>query len=341
MKIERKTHRDGNLYPEVYNYLQAVPESILFHADYRERHPFSIYSNSIQRVVKSLKSVLSEIDHLSVAPFNTDRTLSRRLDKLPELQKEVLSAMQSHVDDCYRILKTLHPSDTVINERFVERWLDKAKHPTYKEFREKVKDYRDSFSPIFNKIKHNGGQIRAVVICSSKHGISAQDLKTGISLLYQDVRIFGYFLEGVQEDGCIGPDPDIHPDGKTAISLNRDLRFHFANLYRIAHHLKTAMVKAVRMTHTLNLPYPSSASPIPDQNDLEEIADKITSMPSLFFENEFSKSTPNVLYQRTGQSSQLILEFPGTRQLIWTGDTSLYGEFQVDPICLEYRVPYL
>ena len=28
MKIERKTYRDGNLYPEAFNYLKSLPENI-------------------------------------------------------------------------------------------------------------------------------------------------------------------------------------------------------------------------------------------------------------------------------------------------------------------------
>jgi hypothetical protein len=32
MKIERKTYRDGNLYPEVFNYLKELPDDILFHS---------------------------------------------------------------------------------------------------------------------------------------------------------------------------------------------------------------------------------------------------------------------------------------------------------------------
>jgi|GEM_PF-3905426 len=340
MKIERKTYRDGNLYPEVFNYLKELPDTILFHSQYTERHPFSIYNLSMQRITKAFKSVLNEIDQISKALFDANGNLNYRLDKLPELQKELLSAMQSHIDDCYRILKTLHPPAT-INEVFVERWLEKAKHPTYKDFQNNIKDYRNSFSLIVNKIKHNGGQFRPIMMYSRGRGIVAQDLKNGIKLFPDDARIVGYFLEGMQPDGCVGPDCDVHAGGKTAISLNRDLRFHFANLYRIGRHLKSAIVKAARLTHEIDLPHPGLVEPTPYQKEIDQIAEQVSRLPSLFFEDEWSKAIPNIMYYRNVQSSELVLEFPGTRQMIWQGDVTVYGEIQVDSVSLEYRIPYM
>jgi hypothetical protein len=294
----------------------------------------------MQRIEKAFKLILNEIDQISIALFDANGDLNYKLDKLPELQKELLSAMQSHIDDCYRILKTLHPPATV-NEKFVERWLEKAKHPTYKDFQNNVKDYRKSFAPIVNKIKHNGGQIRSMMMYSRGSGIVAQDLKHGIQLFPADARIVGYFLESMQPDGCVGPDCAVHTDGKTAISLNHDLRFHFANLYRIGHHLKCAIIRAVRLTHKINLPHPGLVKLTPYQKGIDQIAEQVSQIPSLFFENEWSKATPNVMYYRKVQGSELLLEFPGTRQMIWQGDVRIYGEIQVDSVSLQYRIPYM
>jgi hypothetical protein len=340
MKIERKTYRDGNLCPEVFNYLKELPDNILFHSTYTERHPLSIYNLSIQRIVKAFKSILNEIDQISIALFDANGHLNYRLDKLPELQKELLSAMQSHIDDCYRILKTLHAPIT-INEVFVEKWLEKAKHPTYKDFQNNIKDYRNSFALIVNKIKHNGGQLRPIMMYSRGRGIVEQNLKSGIQLHRDNARIVGYFLEGMQPDGYVGPDCDVHPGGRTAISLNRDLRFHFAYLYRIGRHLKCAIVRAVRLTHKIELPHPRLIEPSLYQEDIDQIAQKLSRLPSLFFEDEFSKATPNVKYRRSIQGSELIVEFPGTRQSIWQGDVTVYGEIQVDSVALTYRIPYM
>jgi hypothetical protein len=59
MKIERKTYRDGNLYPEAFNYLKSLPENIDYYKAHIERHPLSIYDLSIQRVREHLTCAMS------------------------------------------------------------------------------------------------------------------------------------------------------------------------------------------------------------------------------------------------------------------------------------------
>lgn len=342
MKIERKTYEDGNLYPEVFNYLKNLPDSILFHPDHTEYHPFSIYNRSIDRIVKAFRSVLSELKQISNALFDANGNPTYRLDKLPDLQKELLSAMQSHIDDCYRILKTLHPPDSRANNTlFVESWLEKAKHPTYKDFERNIKDYKNSLAIIVNKIKHNGGQLRSIMVYSRGRDIVVQDLKSGIQFPYPNARIVGYFLEGMQPDGVIGADFAVHHKGNTAISLNRDLRFHFANLYRIGRYLKRAIIRAVRHTHSMDL-HPSVVVIESTSNwqELEKISKQISRLPSLFFKDEFSKATPDVVYYCSDHGSELILEFPSTRKVTWHGDATLYAEIQLDGVSSEYRVPY-
>jgi hypothetical protein len=80
MKIERKTYKDGNLYPEVFNYLKNLPDSILFHSDHTEYHPFSIYNRSIDRIVKAFRSVLNELEQVSNALFDANGHPTYRLD---------------------------------------------------------------------------------------------------------------------------------------------------------------------------------------------------------------------------------------------------------------------
>lgn len=341
MKINRKSYRDGNLYPEVFNYLKVLPDNVLFHADYTERHPFSIYALSMQRVMKAFAAILSELDEVHAALLDVNGNLSYRLHNLPELQRELLSALQAHIDDCFRILKTLHPPTTTSKTRFVKTWLKEAKHPTYKSFQQNIGNYRDLVDPLINKIKHNGSQIRPIVMYSRGRTFVTQDLRNGIKTFPQNIRIVGYFLEGMQSDGCIGPDVEFHPGGNTAISLNRDLRFHFANLYRISRHLKSAITKAVRKTHNIDLPYPGIIKPNDYHQDLEQVAKQISCLPSLFFENEFLKSTPDVKYFCDTRSPELVLEFPSARKVVWQGDVAFYGEIQVDHISLKYRIPYM
>lgn len=339
MKIERKTYRDGNLLPEAFNCLKLLPEGTAYHKDHTERHPFSIYSLSIQGVMQSFNEVLDEIDRIHTALFDSAGYLDYRLNKLPSLQKELLHALQSHIDDCYRVLKVIHPF-VQTKERFVERWLQEVKHPAYKDFRNAVNDYRESFAPIVNKIKHNGGQLRPIMMYPRGRGIVAHTIEKNIRIFPKNARIVGYFLEGMQPDGRIGPDCEIHPGGKTAISLNRDLRYHFANLYRIGHHLRIAISRTVRYFHKIKLPRPVAVDYTASQYDLESIAERVSKLSPLFFQNEFSKVTPEVKFYRYGQSTDLVVETSDSHRMIWDGEVMIYSEIQVDGVCSQYQIPY-
>ncbi|MEO6863112.1 MAG: hypothetical protein ABI180_16500 [Microcoleus sp.] len=340
MKLERKTHRDGNLHPKPFNCLKLLDESFTYHKDHSERHPFSIYSLSIQKVMLSFNAVLDEIDQIYTALFNAEGNLDYPLKKLPDLQKELLHALQSHIDDCYRILKVIYPYNSNGKERFVESWLDKVKHPGYKDFYKEINDYRDSFAPILNKIKHNGGQLCPIMMYSMGRGLVARTVEKGIQTFPKNARIVGYFLEGMQPNGRIGPDCEIHRDGITAISLNHDLRYHFAHLYRVGDHLRSAIASTVRKLHEKKLPRDLAVNDIGCPYDIESIAERVSKLPPLFFENEFSQKTPDIKFHRHNGNADLILEVPGSQYMTWEGELRIYYEIQVDAVCLEYQLPY-
>jgi hypothetical protein len=290
--------------------------------------------------MQSFHAVLNEIDQISTALFNADGNLYYPLDKLPNLQKELLSALQFHIEDCYSILKVLHPFISNGKEKSVESWLDKVKHPGYKDFHGQIKGYRDSFAPIVNKIKHDGGQLRPIMMYSRGRGIVARTVEKGIQTFPKNARIVGYFVEGMQPNDRIGPDCEIHPDGISAISLNRDLRYHFANLYLVGHHLNAAIVRTVRELHKIELPPHVPVDNTPSQYDIESIAERISKLPLLFFENEFSKKTPDIKFHRHNGNADLILELPGSQYMTWEGEVMIYSTIQVDAVCRYYQHPY-
>ncbi len=340
MNLERKTHRDGNLHPKAFNCLKLLDESFTYHNEHTQRHPFSIYCSSIQEVMQSFNAVLDEIDQISTALFNADGDLDYPLKKLPNLQKGLLYALQSHIDDCYGILKVIHPYDSKVQEISADGWLKKVKHPAYKEFRNAINDYRESFAPIVNKIKHNGGKLRPIMMYSMGRGIVARTVDKGIQTFPKNARIVGYFLEGMQPNGRIGPDCEIHRDGTTAISLNRDLRYHFANLYRVGDHLRSAIASTVRKLHGKKMPRDLAVNDTVSQYDIESIAQRVSKLPPLFFENEFSKKTPDIKFHRHNGNANLILEVPGSQYMTWEGELMIYYEIQVDAVCPYYQLPY-
>jgi hypothetical protein len=238
--ITRKIHRDGNLYPEAYNLLKTIPERLLYHVSHGDRHPFSRYDNSLQKILENYSLVLNEVSAINTALLDSNESLAYDLNKLSKAQEGLLFALLSHFDDCYAVLKSICPPDTSNTEVFVDRWLKAANHPTFPSFKTNISVYKDSFDRIVNNIKHEGGKLCSLVKISRGKGIVQQSSKSRIFYLHSNIRLAGYYLEGMQPDGTIGPHPEIHP-GNVAISLNYDLRYHFANIYRISKRLSEAV----------------------------------------------------------------------------------------------------
>jgi hypothetical protein len=211
----------GNLYPEAYNCLHSLPDIAIQHGDHGLRHPLGIYSISLQRVIQAFKDVLAENDKVYYAPLKEDGSIDFNTDLLLKAQQELLDALMAHIDDCYHILKALYPASRRTKtkpEPFADKWLEEAKHPTVARFKHLIKPYRDTFAPIVNRMKHEHGILRALLMRNFDQPQNAQQ------------RIVGYFVEGVDKHGTVGPDIKIHGKAR-AISFHRDLRYHFVHLY--------------------------------------------------------------------------------------------------------------
>lgn len=337
--ITRKMHRDGNLYPEAYNLLKILPENFLHYTSYGDRHPFSRYSNSLQKISEKYFLVLNEIDAVNSAILDSNGALVYDFDKLSKAQEDLLFALLSHFDDCYAILRSICPSDSSNTEVFSDRWLKAARHPTFLSFKENISIYKGSFDRIVNNIKHEGGKLCSLVKVSRHKGIVQQSRKNKIVYLHANTRLAGYYLEGMQGDGAIGPHPEIHP-GNVAISLNYDLRHHFANIYRGSKRLSEAIHKGVKLIHGEDLPYPPKLEKAPRKEEWAQVADRIGKIPKLFYKNEFNKNAPDISMEGKDESTKLIIVMPGLKGIPWEGDVLVQSKFQVDSVSLRYRPPY-
>ena len=343
MRIERSTHNHGNLYPEVHNYLKQLPEHVLHYSEFRQRPPFSIYSLSTKRVIDAFHKLLHELEHLNSATFNADGLLDYDIDKISACQIELLESMQSHIDDCYLILKvTMHPYVS-LNKQYIytDTWLEKAKHPTFNSFRQSINDYREYVAKIVNKAKHNHGRLRTIVMHSITPEVRAFSPDTGLNYLFNNLRVHGYYLEGVHDNGAVGPDPDIHEGGNTAISFNYDLRKHFANFYRIGKLLNKYLKNAYRKSN-LTFPHSSNVKANHHHEILEYVAESISSMPFVMMENERNRKTPVITLLKRNEDRILCVELPGNKGLILDPKAKIRmsTKFQIDPSGKPMKVPY-
>ncbi|HLO85825.1 MAG TPA: hypothetical protein VK203_12575 [Nostocaceae cyanobacterium] len=277
IKIVRKTLRDGNIYPVVYNYLNLLPEDILHHNKHNLRHPLAIYNLSLNRVISAFIPILDEIDKINTTLLDVSGKLNCDLSQLPKLQEELLESLLAHIDDCYLILKTIHePIESNSSSQFVEHWLKEAQHPGYKKFQTGIQIYRNSLAPLVNRIKHQHGRVRSFMIYPRDLTFVAYHKSSGFQFRPYKPRIPGYYIEGIQKDGKIGADPELHPKN-TAISLNRDLKYHFVHIYSIGLDLKNALVESMRKLYGKELPLPGK---IPTHSNsiskIENLAERLS-----------------------------------------------------------------
>jgi hypothetical protein len=188
--------QQGNLYPSGYNCLRSLPDCALHHSDHGLRHPLGIYSLSFGRVVRAFKMVLDENDEIYQTPTDSSGRCNFETTALLTAQRELLDALMAHIDDCYQILKALYPANR--NEArkpalFAHQWLSQAKHPTVEFFKDQINPYRETFAPIDNKMKHEHGRLRSIV------------MRHPALLDVPHIRIAGYFVEGVDSHQTLGP----------------------------------------------------------------------------------------------------------------------------------------
>jgi hypothetical protein len=327
MAYSYKLSECGNLYPRIYNCLCSLPDVTLQHNDHDLRHPLAIYNTSLRRVTEAFQEVLDENDKVYQAPYKEDGSCDIEVLTLIKAQQELLDALMAHLDDGYNILKALHPTARFAKPvQFADQWLEKAKHPTMQQYKHQIKVYRDTFAPIVNKIKHEHGRLRIVVM----HDI--QNLHDGKR------RIAGYFLEGVDKQGKIGANTKIH-NGNYAISFHRNLRYHFVYLYMIGEFLSKAVIGAVNREY--NIGFSPMLSVAANSSEMVEIAKRISHLPLLFFFDEVREPTPTVELIEHDQDIELVLTsmspLKANSYSPWRAQTQFTG----DGVTSSWRMPYM
>lgn len=130
-------------------------------------------------------------------------------------------------------------------------------------------------------------------------------------MIIDNIPHLGYFVEGLSDDGSIGPAPHIHPGGSTAFSYARDIRFHLYYLYVVS-------AKLSQSINTIARPNKSKiAHQIPnDHAKLETTLQKIAELPMVVFIDEIQKDFPLVTIGNSQGVTKLSAELKKTSP--WT-----------------------
>lgn len=306
--IIRLSNQRGGLNPEAIETLSLEFTSPLYYSEYQLRHPFGIYNVSLSRVFSAFENVLSELMSAKQHDIQSNKSSPKWDENLLNNLEKLLYALMEHMDDCENIIKCFFPLGTKLNQEASIRTYQSA-----------VNSYRTHIGKVVNQLKHNQGRLRS------------------LGMFIDDVPHLGYFVEGLSEDGSIGPAPHIHSKGMTAFSYARDIRYHLYNLYYVSSKLSDA-VSEISMPDKNKVAYQ-----ITDKNtNLEKILYEIMQLPMIVFVDEIQKDFPTITIESTQEVNKLIAAMKRHPHGLRTasGRTLYVTFFKGDSVSRSFRMPY-
>lgn len=263
MNIVRDLSLHGNFNTELFNLLHSLPKNILFHNEHEVRQPLGIYSVSTLRVFKSFENITKELKK------------TNNLEELAKAHKELMDALMAYIDDGYHIMKSLFPKNSVHRDIiFADKWIkavDKNIKTIIVDYQNQLELFRSRLALMVNKIKHNHARHCHVEIKSTFE------------------KIKGYYIEGVNKEGTIIPNTEIHPPlttGEyTATSFNWDIKNFLVDFYIISKLMARTIFKLVHAQHGMNL-VPEKIGD-GDHHNLISVLTAVSNIKDSYFPSEY------------------------------------------------------
>ena len=280
---------------------------VLRHRDLGLRHPLGVYNTSTAVVAKRVDRVLSLL-RLVVPEVDSGHAGSpeEHVNELLESQEALLHGLMQHMDDCINILRSFT----------VDGYASKKNHHV-KAYRRAVREYRDHIGNVVGRIKHQQGRLCLLTV---RQGLNS---------------FAGYFVAVGLADGSVGPDPNIHKNGETAFSFNRDLRYHLCHVLLVSGHLARTVE---------GLTGAGSCEVAPVSEPVIHSVHRVSDLAETYFPDEYEKPRP-VFRLETPQdrTRRLVVEFVSSKA--WR--PFLGSMFQVtlrthgDGSTRRWKLPYL
>lgn len=263
------------------------------------RHPASVYTQSLLRLVERLNGAIDAFLALN-APY--DASDVDRLNKsLVRTLEDLVYSAAEHFEDCQNIAKIV-----------VGGLPEKARDRALRDFVATIRDAREFSARQANAIKHSQGRVRL--------------------LEFNDPirRIIGFFIEGVDADGSVGPSMAVHGNTHTAFSVGRSLRYLVASFV----YLSQAIASFVRLNLKLTSPERHAGLGV-----LLDIFDRIADLDNSVFPDEGDTTCP--AFRRT--SSARSIRFPSS-STAWkrpAATARLHLVTNMDSRVPSFRLPYM
>jgi len=256
--------------PEVVGYLASIKEFEYSYKEYNLRHPCAIFNLSSHYVIQDFIDILTELEE-------NQNNYIRRKSNLGIKFRNLINNFFKFRDSCYEILVSCSKKHSPPFERqFLWRWLEANKYESGKEFFNKTKDEVGFFEKIYNKLKHTSNVIQPVDFLNRNNK-----------------GIMGFYLEGIDSKGSVGPDESLHPrfhGQNTGNSYNFVLRKLYYLLYKVSEIIKEVLIKHFKDVYNIDLPFNDAYD---NSNDKiwKELYERMNRLPEAYFPNEFGKET--------------------------------------------------
>lgn len=277
MKFSISLNCDKSLNPNIVYYLKNLPDHLYLgkHHSPPIRHPGGIFNYSLTKIIETiseyfeLKKQLEELENKG--------ELYKKINKCIE---KLIHNICSFEDEAYLILVSLCPVSSV-NSKFAYEWLKKNEFSKGADhFRSSTSHVMELWNEINNRIKHNNQKLSAISV--------TDDIKT----------VFGFYVEGTNIDGAIGPDKIIHEKylkGAVGLSYDRTVLTIFAIFYFLSDKLSKSLKVHLKEYHKTN--FTKSKEAIATNEKLELIFKTFSEFEYLFFPKEYKLKFPMIKRQ--------------------------------------------
>ncbi|MGE8004242.1 hypothetical protein [Lysinibacillus sp. NPDC093216] len=315
MNINIEKDSKGNFNPDLYYILKNIPEDILFNKEHNKRLPLGIYNVSTLRVYNAFDTLLESLNDAKV-----------NIEKLSEKHIELLDSLMAFYDDVYSIMKCFFPKEKVKkNIIFNDKWLMNIDTSTKKiilNFKSEIAPFREPVASIINRVKHDQARY-----CH----IEAKTIRGTIK---------GFYVEGVNSEGTIVPDINIHPlfgEKYTAISYNRDIKIRFID-FIIVNSIVVKYINKLISSHygkIIKLNRENGS----DNDSLLKLSNMCSTIPNNYFPDEYQKEIPQIdLKESIDFRSKAYANY--SQKIIPINKYSIKTTMQADGVSDSWALPY-
>lgn len=294
--------------PKAIAALKDLDGITLYHTRYKLRHPLEIYTTTLHESLDktiALQELLKKISDDGL--YLSGGTGSWRKD-LEQATDAWLDSIIQHIDSSKSILCCFFPEDQ-----------KKAQQKAIGNYKRQTNPLRKELAEIVNLIKHNQRFIRV------------------IQFHWPGGFLPGFYVEGVVDDGVIGPDPSVHTDANSAISYNRYIPLIICHIFSNSAFLAQSIYDITRRKIKIEkLEFRGS--------DLSKMLRLTSIMPLKFFPDEIKKPIPFVRWHQTIGKDEISvhIEYPAISKKAYTVEHECQIETQFTPaeFSKTFKLPY-